>query len=254
MHNCPIEVAINEARLLSDHNYHLDSAVSIGTGCLSKDKPLGNSQPKDPPVKSFPRRVWDSFLHSIDTEPIWKRYEASLLDSDRFKYHRLNVTLKNVPALDDVKMVKSLREETREQFTEPGPARQQLQATARDLISKLFYIEIVKTERLSSKSRKIGGKLLCRLELKYQIKVVKEFLFGHQAFQINDLKLTMTDDTVQRLRSEKPFRMEFNIILPDAADGLSAQLLFLSSNEREIQHSHHISGSPIPLQRLVSSE
>jgi hypothetical protein len=152
-----------------------------------------------------------------------------------------------LPGFDDVSQISNLYKQTINHFSGNSQARQGLRATAHNLIATLFYAEVLQTEKLSQMSTKVTGQILCRLEHRYQVNLVKELLLKNCAFKVNEAEQRITADVVDPLRNGNLFRKGFQVILPDKSANLSITLLFPPSAERTedvTRCAHHISKSP----------
>ena len=241
-----------------EQGYHMDLAVSVGTGRSKGDNLLlkPTKQHKPPPVRHFTARLYDSFMNSIDTEPIWKAFAAKMSKQELKKIHRLNMAMNNLPALDDVSQITNMHNQTIDEFSGTTEEREELRTTAHALIAALFYIEILDVNQLSPKSKRVKGQLMCRLEPKYQVNVFEAFLLKKYTFKINEMEYKIPTEVMDTLRGDDVFRMGFEVIL-SRSEELSISLQFPSSTDGLVglaECSHPISRCPVPYDELGHNE
>ena len=173
-HNCPIEPAMREQRLIWPDTKERcpDVILSIGTG-LNESQPL-NAVVKKPRFGLFagPRALYkiavDHIGTSLNSERTWRNFvhHSNLPMHLRERHVRLNLKMrKDPPRMDQVSQLDDLEEMTRSRFVRD---REEVRAIADRLLATSFYFALDPdlTEPVRAESddgaRTVSGRILCR--------------------------------------------------------------------------------------------
>jgi hypothetical protein len=254
-HNNPVGLAVREAQLLWPANDHLDVAVTIGTGFSSKSPPPPSFWKRRLP--GFLTRTVSFFMDSLDTEKIWREYEAGLSSNEKWRYHRLNVEMDALPELDEVAKIDYLEVYTANYFKIGTEAHSLLKSTANALVASLFYSEFNNVSRVSSseKSYEVSGTIFCRLEHKYQLNLMKEIFFSKvpYSFSIGGQRIPISVDIAKKIREGSLFEMGWSPVILTDEESVSVLLAFPpleSGLAAVVDAAYHISGSPWSLESI----
>ena len=163
-HNNPVQIADKERKLLwpGMAKEYPDLLVSLGT-CYN---PNSDVTPEDSSLprngfwsygKSLLKIASDHVRSSLDSEKAWHAYMNVLspTSNQRSKYYRLNPELDNVPSLDEVEHMSTIKEKVRSMMCVDS----RIQRLASHLIASSFYFEVNGVEGDLLKGVIIRGKV-----------------------------------------------------------------------------------------------
>jgi hypothetical protein len=245
VYNSPVEVAVNETRLLWPDNPQAHVVVTVGTGHSNQAAPETSSTALPKLIPSFATRILSSFNSLLDAESQWQRFRGSIPDAERDRYHRLNVRMVKLPDLADVDAIDDLENLTAETYAEGTAAYADLQFTADALVAALFYPHVDVCTKVADNTYRVSGFISCRLEHMYQSKIVAEMFMRDYKFIVNGEGISIASQALERVRDKSLLKVDFDVMVPEVDGGLSIKLAFPSNGRKAGPRSeHHIDNSP----------
>lgn len=161
-HNNPINLALWESRHIWPSTSKPDLVISLGTGTEKTSA--------SPNAPSFRHVIWDgfiprlyrSFISSLDGQSAWQELQNRLSERSREDYFRLNVSLFDQSATDDIESMAGLRELVHQQPNSTGDC---LKVVTSLLVSNFFF-EFVKVPIFRNGFYHCEGVIRSRLESK----------------------------------------------------------------------------------------
>ena len=176
-HNNPVKLALWELKHMWPTKSSPDFVLSIGTGVSASLMSTFTVGPHSPVKDGFLTRVFKTFMRSLDGEKIWHEIYNSLPETEKDRYHRLNLTLEGTePAIDDLNSMYDLRTKAAEfpQFAEV------LRPVLDSIYASMFYFEFDEPPTPRGHGYFCSGAIFCRSRLEEQ---------GRKAF-LTKLKVT----------------------------------------------------------------
>lgn len=227
--------------------------MTVGTGYT--DQPI---RPANPPegIAGFLQRLWTSFNDNFDTEIIWREYKLSIDPAQLNRYHRFNLRQPQhtLPDPDNISMINDLEIATNEAFYYRKSQRLELKKTANTLLAALFYARIESISRASEDSYYVNAAIVCRLEQTYHAKVVTELVMRNAYFYANMKKSEIAIYLLDSVRRGGYLRIPIDYAVASLAEKIDIHLMLDSDTLRSLNGtSHHISGSPLSLEKVSYS-
>lgn len=167
-HNNPLNIALWEVKHVWPAKSSPDFVLSIGTGVSASLMSTFTVGPQSPVKDGFLTRVFKTFMRSLDGEKIWHDTYNSLPETERKRYHRLNLTLEGTePAIDDLNSMYDLRDKTKE-FSQP---MQVLKPVLDSIYASMFYFEFGEQPVPRGHGYFCSGAIFCRLRLPEQARM-----------------------------------------------------------------------------------
>ncbi|KAH8703381.1 hypothetical protein BGW36DRAFT_457672 [Talaromyces proteolyticus] len=254
-HNNPIGLAVKEGKILWPDSSDVDIAVSIGSGYAETRLADGNVV-HGYAVHGWLKRCIDVWESSLDSERLWQEYSRSLDPEEKSRHHRLNVKISDtLPFMADVAKIDDMEEQAIRFYSQPD-SKQQLRRAAEASIAALFYIRIDRVFQAGRDSYNYNGRILCRLEKKHHLRLLKRLQESNCTFLIND-KINDMDFSKQenRIQNGDEFQQHFHWNTARHLQAVDLCLAFVAAStedkENEIHDNvgdtssiYHISGSP----------
>jgi len=175
LNNNPVEMARWESQHIWPDKSEPDFVLSVGTGTVKPTPAWTAIGPRSPVRDGFMRRLYDTFMRSLDGERAWKEVNNSLSATSRARYHRLNLQLKGAePCIDDVSVMSPLKEQA-ESFIRSSAEAQLVRDS---LYASMFYFELDDVPRFDGDAYVCVGHIFCRLDLDRR---GREALYGRLA-------------------------------------------------------------------------
>lgn len=158
-HNNPLKLALWEVKFLWPDKAQPDFALSVGTGMSNSFFKIG---PQSPVKKRFVSRIFDTFMDSMDGEKLWREFYNTVSESERGRYHRMNLTLQgSQPALDDSSIMETLETQAADHVRSKMPTEPILDS----MLASAFYFEFDSLPQWKESSYLCHGHIFCRLPL-----------------------------------------------------------------------------------------
>jgi hypothetical protein len=179
-YNNPVNLAIWESRQIWPTHNSPDFVLSLGTGTTEATSPKA-SQSRHILQDGFIPRLCRSFMSSLDGQATWRELEHRLGDENRIHYFRLNVTLEDIPAIDDASCMERLRNSVHFQ---PKVHGMQLDLVSA-MLAATFFFELDKLPQFDQGLYRCEGTIYCRNNSSHVLQALEK-LAGRQATFSND--------------------------------------------------------------------
>lgn len=204
--NNPLAVALYEAKFLWPKQGEPDFALSVGTGTAQVSSPLLKHFPQSPVRDRFVKRIFKTFMRSLDGEVIWNEVVRSQSTTSRTRLHRLNIIFSGKePGLDDLNVIPALQEETERQCS----GDMLLRPVIDSIWASMFYFELESVPVFSRGYYHCVGHISCRLDLNNEARAAMyERLAASSAFFLVDGHPIPCVDRKFLLKAKPPFRKQ----------------------------------------------
>jgi len=158
-HNNPLKLALSEVKQVWPSASLPDFVLSLGTGLAKNKYRIG---PQSPVRDRFLRRIFRTFMRSMDGEKVWQEVFQGLPECVKHRYHRLNVVLPDQePSLDDVTSMNILQQAASTHITTSSS----VQDVVDSILASTFYFELDEMPTWDDGAFCCKGNIFCRLRL-----------------------------------------------------------------------------------------
>ena len=263
--NNPSDIGTDIAKETCPRISKPDMALSLGTGYQAGSDGLPSPSSPATPIdlvraelrKVSPRRGYDHFVKRI----VHSFLSSAVMDGDKFhalsgqlsgsanaarRSFRLNVELPEMPSLDDVASMETLRIATYAQHSQ----NKELDTIADILVSTLFYFELTAWPVRHRSKVSCRGRILCDIEpgpiLEHFIKELQQR--GYR-FNVAGSILSLSGSEQQDLSTET-----FKLPVEVSARNLDDSFTILLCKELPGPTAHQISASPFQFRGLLRAQ
>lgn len=240
-HNNPLGIALSEHRFIWPDKQP-DFALSIGTGTSFNDA-RAVFEPRSPVQDRTLRRLFRSFMRNTDGEKAWRDFINAVPESQRHRYHRLNISLSGVdPDIDDVSSMKRVRH-LAEQYAQTSSA---IVSAREALLASMFYFELEDVPIFEGDAYKCTGVIFCRINLSREAReaLYRELLALSYCFLVEGRPIRCVETVPKGIPLYRK-RVDFRV------PSLDSNVLITLGGSAS---SHYISGLPKSLNDLMACQ